>query len=193
MTADVFSRPAARKAAAFGILAIVLGAIYAGVVAPMIDSAAVARDAQFALQTALDRYAHAAADLPALERKLAELEATPAAAGGYVDAANETLAAATIQSRITAAVAESGGKLQSIEVLRPDSEGALQKIAVRARVSIELAGMQRVLYDLNETSPALFFETLDMARAESALRAAADERARLDVDFTVFGYLRRPG
>lgn len=193
MTADIFSRPAARKAAALGILAVILGAIYAGLVAPLIDSAALARDAQIALQTALERYTHAAADLPALEQKLAELEGAAEQGGGYIDAANETLAAAAIQSRIKAAVVESGGKLQSVEVLRPESEGSVQKIAVRARVTVELPGLQRVLYNLNETSPTLFFETLDIARGEAAIRDAAEGQARLDVDFTVYGYLRRPG
>jgi hypothetical protein len=193
MKSDIFSRPAARKAAALGILGAMIFAIYAGFVAPMIDSAAAERDAQDDLKSAFERYSHAASDLPALEDKLAELERERAHDGGTIDAANETLAAAAIQSRIKSAVVDAGGKLQSVEVLRPESEGALQKIVVRARVAVELPGLQRVLYELNETSPVLFFESLDIARAEAVARDGTDRQARLDVDFTVFGYLRRPG
>ena len=193
MKSETFAHPAVRRAAALGILAAVAFAIYAGFVAPVIDGAAAEREAQASLQSALERYTHAASDLPTLEQKLAELEGEAGTDSSYIDAPNETLAAAAIQSRIKSAVVESGGKLQSVEVLRPVSDGALQKIVVRARVAVELPGLQRVLFDLNETSPTLYFESLDIARAEATVRDATDRQARLDVDFTVYGYLRRPG
>jgi hypothetical protein len=193
MKSDVFSHPVVRRAAALGILGTLALSIYAVFVAPVIDGAAAEREAQASLQSALDRYIHAASDLPLLEEKLAELEGERGHESSYIDAPNETLAAAAIQSRIKSAVVDSGGKLQSVEVLRPENDGALQKIVVRARVAVELPGLQRVLFDLNETSPALFFESLEIARAESVVRDAADRQARLDVDFTVYGYLRRPG
>jgi len=193
MNAAALSQPAIRKLAALAILAGLMLAVYGGIVQPMIDDGAAQRDAQSALKSALVRYRAAAAELPALETRLAALQEERQEEAGYIEAANETLAAAAVQSRIKSAVVGAGGRLHSVEVLRSENEGAMLKIAVRTRVAIELPGLQRVLYDLNETSPVLFFESLDIARAEAMGRDTADRSARLDVDFTVFGYLRRPG
>jgi hypothetical protein len=193
MFGTLTGRPAARKLAALGILAAVVLTLYAGLIGPMLEQTAARRESAATLQSALDRYTQAAKELPQLEAHLAALERERQGESGYIDAANETLAAAAVQSRIKSAVGDAGGKLHSVEVLRPEAQGALQKIVVRARVAIALPGLQRVFHALNETAPILFFDALDIARADASVREAAEREARLDVDFTVFGYLRRPG
>lgn len=185
-------RPAYRKAAALGILAALLFAVFALAVAPVVESASERRESAARLHALHARYQAAAAELPSLQREVAMLERRRSGQGGYLDGANETLAAAALQARIKAAVLDAGGKLHSIEVLAPEAEDGLRKIMVRSRAAVGMEGIRQMLHALNETAPVLFFDALDIQAADRGGSATADEAAHpLELDFTVAGYLGR--
>jgi hypothetical protein len=147
--------PWARKSAALAILGAILLAIYLATIGPMLNDAAMRRDELDQLRGLGERYAKAAHEIPTLERKLTSLRREDDG-DGVLGETNETLAAAALQSRLKASVVDAGGQLQSVEVLTGEHVGKRQKIGVRARIAIALAGLQRVMAALNETHPALF-------------------------------------
>lgn len=178
-----------RKSSALAILGGLMLALYLVFVAPVLD-AADQRDDKLARLTGLsERYTRAAREVPVLEEKLAAMR-NQGTGEGTLEEPNETLAGAALQSRLKTSVLESGGKLQSAEVLPTESAGKRQKIAVRARIAIGLGGLQRVMAALNETQPALFVETLDIRQPDGGRARTQSEPGALDVDVTVYGYLR---
>lgn len=191
MTHDMRSRPALRRAAALSLLVLVLLAGYAGVVAPVIEHAQEQQERTATLRAAHARYLEAARELPQLERQLASLEAAHDGRRGVVDAASETLAGIDMQSRLTGAVGDAGGTLHSIEILRPDESEPGPRIAIRARLSVDLAGLQRLLHSVNETAPAMLLGHLDIRRAQAGPRRGNEDPDRLEVELTMFGYLAR--
>jgi hypothetical protein len=177
-----------RQVSAVALLFLVLAAGGFGAVLPLVDHVEANREARESLKRTLDRYDQAARDLPRLQARLVELQENRHSADGYLTDANETLATASLQSRIKSSVLESGGQLFSMENLStPKEEKGPQKVAVRARAAMGLAGLQQVLVALNETQPVLLVDALEIRASESNREAATGEI--LDVDFTVYGYL----
>jgi hypothetical protein len=178
-----------RKSSALAILGGLVLALYLAFVAPMLE-AANERDDELTRLTGLsERYTRAAHEVPALEEKLAQMR-EQGNSEGTLEESNETLAGAALQSRLKTSVMDSGGKLQSAEVLPAESAGKRQKIAVRARIAIGLGGLQRVMQALNETHPALFVETLDIRQPDGGRVRSQVDAGALDIDVTVYGYLR---
>ncbi len=178
-----------RKSSALAILGGLVLALYLAFVQPALDAANERDDAQARLTGLSERYTRAAREIPALEEKLARMR-DQVSGDGMLEEPNETLAGAALQSRLKTSVQESGGKLQSAEVLPAENAGKRQKIAVRARIAIGLGGLQRVMQALNETQPALFVETLDIRQPDGGRERTQIESGALDVDVTVYGYLR---
>lgn len=191
MTRELIARPGLRRAAALSLLALVLLAGYAGAIVPVIEHGRERRESTEILRDALNRYLDAAHALPQLERRLASLEAAGHGRRGMLEADGETRAGINLQSRLTGAVSDAGGTLHSIEILRPDEAKPWPRIAVRTRLSIDLAGLQRLLHAVNETAPAMLLGSLDIARAQPGPRRRAAELDRLEVELTMFGYLAR--
>lgn len=181
--------PWARKSAALAILGAVLFAIYLVMIAPVLDNAAARQDELTRLQGLSERYARAVQEVPALEAQLTALQTRDHGDGVLTDS-SETQAVAAMQSRLKSSVLEAGGQLQSVEVLAADHAGKRSKISVRARVAIALDGLQRVMAALNETPPVLFIETLDVRQPDGGRAREQITPGALDVDVTVYGYLR---
>jgi hypothetical protein len=175
-----------RRIAALGLLVLTVLTIYSGVVTPVVAFVEDNRQNRATLKKTLERYTNAAHELPRLQTRLAALEGNRHMEAGYLSETNETLAAAALQSRVKASVLQSGGQLYSMENMAPAKDGELSKVAVRARAAMELTGLQQVFIALNETTPILLFESLEIRTEETRREGSPDT---LDVEFTVYGYL----
>lgn len=176
------------RAAALGLLGVLLGGLYVGVAAPALTRIEENRESRQEMRRLLDRYHEASQELPQLKTRLAELAERGARQSGLLTEENGTLAAAAIQTRIKTAVGNTGGQLHSMESLPVNKEGHLQKIAVRAGITVGLGGLLEVFQALNETAPVLLFESFEV-RAGDGRGPAQTDADRLDVEFVVFGYL----
>ena len=191
MRRPVFHDRNVSRAAAIGLLALVLAVLYWGIAEPIADHFAEGRESLATLKTAAQRYAKAADDLPQLRAHLAQLEQDRLVRVDFLEEANETLAAAAVQSRVKGAVQMSGGELHSMENVAIADPGTARKVAVRARLSIGLGGLSRVMTMLNETAPILFIASLDIRARENQGGAAAS--SELDVDVVLYGFLGGQG
>ncbi len=179
------------RAAALGLLAAVLAVLYWGIAVPAADYFAESRESLAQLKAASQRYSKAADELPRLRAELAALEQERQGSVEFLEEANETLAAAAVQSRVKGAVQMSGGELHSMENVTSPEKGAPRRVAVRARLSTGLGGLSRIMTMLNETAPILFIGSLDVRAREAQGNGPMPQN--LEVDLVIYGYLGAQG
>jgi hypothetical protein len=138
------------------------------------------------LQSAVDKYRQMAARLPAMEQALGALQSVQAGRQGYLDGANDAVAAAILQDRLKSLAAREGGRLQSTQAMpQANAEGKPRRVGVRTHMVLRIEELQRVIYSLETGLPTLFIENLSIR----SVAAGATEYGLLDVNFDVIGYL----
>lgn len=183
--------PRSRRAVAVGLLVLVLLALYSFAIDPAVSSYVDSRREAAQLHDELARLQAVGRDVPDLEKQLDRLHRHGATAAGYLDGGNETLVAAALQERLKAAVAETGGRLNSTQVLTGTGQGKTRRVAVRGQMQLNIAALQRVLYALEAGSPYLFIDNLDVRPMVGARGPqSTDGDGLLDVHFDVYGYMR---
>lgn len=183
--------PRSRRLAAVGLLVAVVLSVYSFVVGPLLASYADNRGEVAQSRAALARYQEADREIPALQKQLEALHRQGATGAGYLDGENETLVAAALQERLKSAVVQTGGHLNSTQVLASADKGKPHRVAVRGQMQMSIAALQRVLYTLESGSPYLFIDNLDVRPVVDVRGSAApDSNALLDVHFDVYGYMR---
>lgn len=180
-----------RRAAALGLLAAVVLAAYSFVVSPLLAAYLDGRREAADLRATLAKYEATGREVPALQKRLDELHRQGATGAGYLAGDSETLVAAALQERLKAAVTQTGGRLNSTQVIATSSQAKTHRVAVRGQMQMSLAALQRVLYALESGSPYLFIDNLDV-RPMVGPRGPqpADDDGMLDVHFDVYGYMR---
>ena len=181
--------PALRRVIALAILAmlLLLGASAVGWVANEYDAA---QGAAQQLQTAIDRRQQAESKVAELRAELAALKQHQASAVGFLQSSGESLAAAELQSRIKSSVEAAHGELRSTQTLPGREEGGFRRVAIRGQIVVNIAALQRVIYELEASAPFLFLDNVEI-RARAPSRAKAQDNPPLDVRFDLSGYLRR--
>lgn len=188
--------PRSRRLAAVGLLVAVVLAVYAFAVGPLLASYADDRREVAQSRAALARYQEAGREIPALQKQLDALHRQGATGAGYLEGENETLVAAALQERLKSAVVQTGGHLNSTQVLasadvEAQRRGKPHRVAVRGQMRMSIASLQRVLYTLEAGSPYLFIDNLDVRPVVDVRGPATpDSDALLDVHFDVYGYMQ---
>jgi general secretion pathway protein M len=189
LTADM--SPVVRRIVAGALLLIVLFLCWSAVVGPLLDSY---REAQATIQSlgpAVERAASDADDLADLKGKVDQLRSQQNDAAGLLAGANESIAAAQLQTRLKAIADSAKGELKSTQILVAHDEGNFRRITVRGEISGNLAAVQRIIYLLEANSPYLFLDDVDIRL--NPVRGGPDGTASgLDLRLDVSGYLRRP-
>lgn len=183
--------PRTRRLAAVGLLVAVVLAGYSFVAAPLLASYRDNRREAVQLQATLAKYEEVGREIPDLQKRLEALHRQGATGAGYLDGQNETLIAAALQERLKTVVAETGGRLNSTQVIASTEHDKTHRVAVRGQMQMSLASLQRVLYTLESGTPYLFIDNLDVRPMVGARRSETpDADALLDVHFDIYGYMR---
>jgi general secretion pathway protein M len=181
--------PPISRALAAALLVGLVAIIYLAIVQPVIDARIDQRDQIANLENTLQRYQRVAAQRASREAALAELKQRAAGEDGLLRGANETLMAAAIQNRLKALVDESHGELKSIQILPPQADGPLRRIAVRGQLSVTVEAAQRVFHDLEGGDPLLFLDNIGIrSRDDSRRRRERAPDGMLEVRLDVYGY-----
>jgi general secretion pathway protein M len=170
---------------ALGLAVAVLGAGWAGVVAPLLDWHAERAEQVQARRAVARRMAEIAETLPALRdqaRQVAAPDRTAAipARGGASDA----IAAATLQGRLQDMALRAGAPLRSAEALPGQAAGAWRRIGLRVSVQAPWPGIVRLLQAVGGATPRMLVDDLQ-------LRAGPPSRGGprpMEVSFTVFAF-----
>ena len=166
---------------------VLLGAILdLGLVQPLLDAYARDRVAGEQQEVALAHYREIGGHVAALSADLAALHQAQQGQRGFLEGANDVLVAAQLQDRLKRLVEAGQGRLQSTQVLPVRDEGKFRRLGVRGQMSLSTAGLQRVVYEIESGSPALFLDNLAVHRLETGGETPTDQ---LDVAFDLFGYV----
>ncbi len=184
----------ARSALALAILLALLLVPWFGVAAPLIARFE-RQDAQIAQTSELiARYRQIAAVGPPSGPSTAANDG----AGLLLAGASAELTAADLQLRLGKMIAESGGRLRSVQVLPAQSADGLARVTLRVDLQTDVRGLIGILHAIETSRPLLFVDTLGITgprllRVPAGADAAAPSLptvvdGSLQVVFEVSGY-----
>jgi general secretion pathway protein M len=178
------------RSAALGLLAVLLLAVYALIVSPLVARYDGYQQATQDLEQRLVHFRSLAAERKAVQDRLAASRRQRGSLEVYLKNATSTLASAELQERIKQVVESRGGTLVSTQTLPDRTDAGLVQVAIKVRMKGDIAALQKVVYELESERPLLFLDNVfvrsRMVRRGRAIGTAAD----LDINFDVIGYMR---
>jgi general secretion pathway protein M len=178
-----------RRIAALGLLLLLLLFAYFDVIEPLIDSYIAAQAEVATLRAAIPRVEAGLLETGNLKQQLAQLEAQAKDANGFLPTTTDVLASATLQDLVKNAVGKANGELKSMQALPTRAEAGVRRVSVRVQLTADLAGIQRVFYDLETTPSILFLNNVQIAPQQAQPKG----RQGLGVQFDLVGYMRDTG
>lgn len=181
-----------QRCIALGLLGFVLAAVIRGVVLPTLHAHRVRADATRDRVVQIEHYERMASRATHVRRDLGSLEADGTISRETFAEQSAALAAATLQDRMRKVVSQAGGELMSTRVLPDAGAGPFGRVAVAARMRVDLDGLQRVLYALESGAPLLLVDKLLVrsARVTRPRRARRVLHEQLDVQIEAAGFRR---
>lgn len=136
----------------------------------------------------LARYERLSAARPALERKLEAVRAM-GSRKYFLKASAASLSAAEIQERVRQFVEGSGGRMISVQVGQPRSEGRFRQVAVTLQLNANVAALRRILYAMETGEPYVFIDSL-MVRAQvpPGFKAPPGVEPEMFIQLEISGY-----
>jgi general secretion pathway protein M len=137
------------------------------------------------------------AQKPALEAELARVRAFEGGNPGFLPETNRQLATAALVQRLEAVVSAASQNPAACQITArtPSDTTGTDEPFVRATVQVRLRcampELAAVLYALENGSPQLFIDNLDLLSRRSYL-GTGSEGGTLDVSFDLYGYLKTP-
>lgn len=187
--------PLIGRIAALALLLALLGLVWVVGLAPLLDSYRSDREAVAFASEQLPRLQRLAAAAPLLRAELDRVSRDPTGSTRLLGGANDSLAGADLQNRVSRDATRHGLALRSAQILPPVAEEGFRRIGIRVALEGSITGLHRLLYSI-ETSPTfLFVDNLEL-RSRSGGRIVqrqnqqiqADER--LAIRFDVLAYRR---
>lgn len=179
------------KAAALGLLLLVIALLVVLVFRPLWERHASNRELIAELESQLARFEQISNRESRLEKELVMLTNSLERSGLMLEAKTATLASAQLQERIKNTVAETGGTLASTQVMVGELSDGFQRVSVNARMTGSISELQATLYGLESTLPALVLDHLFIVTQRSPVRLRnqeSDVDEQLDARFQVTGF-----
>jgi Tfp pilus assembly protein PilO len=160
--------------------------LYVGVAAPVLDVFQ-QREAMLATDRLLaPRLQAAAAEVPHLLAQVAELRQAASTRKFSLDGTSDSLASASLQSRIEELAAAAGIAIASTEGLPPETRGIYHRLGLRIAVSGSYEHIVNLLSAIEVTTPPLVIDNLQI-HGNSRI-SASPVTAQLDASFVVYGF-----
>jgi general secretion pathway protein M len=175
---------------ASGLVLAVFSSLYFLAAAPLLDVYA-EREAQMEDgRMLLPRLQAAAAALPELRARLAELRAAARTRKVTLDGASDAVASANLQSRIEGFAAAVGAAIGSTESLPPETREGYRRIGLRFALNGPYETLVKLLAKLEEARPPLVVDNLQIhgVLRRPGLRTAAGADIGLDAGLDVYGF-----
>jgi len=145
------------------------------------------------------RFRRTAAERPQVEQRLAGVREFEAGNPAFLNETDFDSAAAGLTQRLKQIVGTHARDAQSCQVImnqysKPTEKELFERASIRVRLRCSLEEFAPILYDLESGSPMLFVDELQVWK-QSGYRAPGSNQVTsyLDVQFTLSGYMRKPG
>ena len=183
------SRPSIVLALALPLAALALA--YAVVVQPIIIAYRDGEDVIAARRALAEQYRAIAAEGVVYARALDALRDDPSMRSAFFSGGNSAIVAATLQQQAKVFVQESGGTLQSTQILPDTVNEDVHRIAVRLRVVSDIDGLRLILERIQGNRPLLFVEQLETASRLSRRTRRVPAEHLLETQFDIIGFMRK--
>lgn len=188
--------PGQQRAAALGILALLLWIVYLALAEPVWSAFADYDENIDQLQTRLRAYKKNAAELVPLQKQYEQLRRTlPNSQAGYLKGNRASLAAAEMQDLVKRIVAENGGHLTSSQTIpeqKSDKKsGEPDRVTIKVQLSGSIQTVQKVFWTLESGSPTVFLDNVYI-RSRTGYLARPGQKAvdQLDIRFDLYGFMK---
>lgn len=145
------------------------------------------------------RFRRTAAERPQVEQRLAGVREFEAGNPAFLDETDFDSAAAGLTQRLKQIVGAHARDAQSCQIImnqysRPTEKELFERASIRVRLRCSLEEFAPILYDVESGSPMLFVDELQVWK-QTGYRAPGSNQVTsyLDVQFTLSGYMRKPG
>jgi general secretion pathway protein M len=132
------------------------------------------------------RLSAAAAELPGLRARLAELQGAASTHGIILDGASDAIASANLQSRIEEQAASAGVTIGSTEGLAAENRGGYRRIGLRLAISGEYDAILELLGAIESATPPLVIDTVQIRGI--LRRPGGVPTSALDARVDVYGF-----
>ena len=102
---------------------------------------------------------------------------------------SESQAIAALQERLNSTAAATRVVVQGLQVLPPEPFSGSVKVGVRLRATTDIAGVNRLLYDIENARPALYSDNLQI---NAHALGGTNPAAALDVQIDVYAFKAGP-
>jgi len=168
---------------ALGLLVLVVALLYRLTLAPLWQRYRALAPAIAEQRDQLQRYQRLAARAPRLQQQLKVLRDDARFNDYLLGGASSALAAAGLQQRLQGLAQEHDGRVLSTRVIQPQPDGDFEQVSINARLRIDLAGLQALLYGLETRPPYLFVRNLNVYRQGRR----QDDDGKLEVQLDIHG------
>jgi general secretion pathway protein M len=145
------------------------------------------------------RFRRTAAERPQVEQRLAGVREFEAGNPAFLNETDFDSAAAGLTQRLKQIVGAHARDAQSCQIImnqysRPTEKELFERASIRVRLRCSLEEFAPILYDVESGSPMLFVDELQVWK-QTGYRAPGSNQVTsyLDVQFTLSGYMRKPG
>jgi general secretion pathway protein M len=145
------------------------------------------------------RFRRTAAERPQVEQRLAGVREFEAGNPAFLNETDFDSAAAGLTQRLKQIVGAHARDAQSCQIImnqysRPTEKELFERASIRVRLRCSLEEFAPILYDVESGSPMLFVDELQIWK-QTGYRAPGSNQVTsyLDVQFTLSGYMRKPG
>lgn len=199
MALTLLPPPGKGQVLALSLLLIALGAVYLLTVHGFVmEHVAIARELDELKRTEL-RFRQKAAQQSALERRKAEIEQYAQANVYFLPEDSFDLAAAALNTKLKSIVTARAKDPQRCQIIssqnnRSNQKEPYQRVTIQVRLRCDLDDLMRILYDLENATPLLFVDELNLYQ-QPILDAGMmmPQLGSMDVRFDLSGYIRSPG
>jgi general secretion pathway protein M len=175
---------------ALGLVLVTLGGLYFLAAAPLLDLYVERRAQLEDSRMLLPRLRAAAAALPELRARVAELRAAAHTRKVTLDGASDAIASANLQSRIEGFAASVGAAIGSTESLPPETRDGYRRIGLRFALNGPYETLVKLLAKLEAATPPLVVDNLQVhgVLRRPGLPSSAGVEPGLDAGLDVYGF-----
>lgn len=139
------------------------------------------------LEARLITYEKAIRFEPEIRQRIEEIQNPVANIVSLLAGENEALAGAQLQQHLKTIALNAGGMIESTQSLKTIDEGSLQKITVRAQMTVSNRALQEILYALEAGKPYVYVENLNINIQTQSSDVAQD---LLKITIDLYGYYK---
>lgn len=185
-----------QRAAALLILLGIIVILFSVTVLPVLLASSNLHESIDELGFRLEKYQNIASMEVPLKNQLTRLESQQVSKEDLLNGESTAITGANLQELFKQRVQQSGGRLQSTQILPESYQGSLERIAIKANFTGSIKVLQKTLYNIEYQQPLLFVDNIEIRSRTTRRRSRRTQTQpteMLTVTMEIAGYRRSEG